>query len=77
MHEVALFYRPTCPYCLKVLRFMEKNKMSFPLKDVSASREVRETLQAMGGKTQVPCLIVDGDALYESNDIIQWFGSQM
>lgn len=26
----------------------------------------------IGGKTQVPCLVIDGKPLYESLDIIEW-----
>ena len=51
---------------------MKENNISFPIKDVSASSEIREELLAVGGKTQVPCLVIDGKALYESDDIIQW-----
>ncbi len=32
----------------------------------------RQALLDVGGKTQVPCLVIDGKALYESNDIIEW-----
>lgn len=72
MHEAVLFYRPTCGYCLKVLRFIEQNNISIPLKNVSESSEIREELIAIAGKTQVPCLILEGKPLHESNDIIEW-----
>ena len=32
-----------------------------------------EELIKIGGKPQVPCLVIDGKALYESLDIIEWF----
>ena len=35
------------------------------------SNATTELIQ-IGGKTQVPCLIIDGQALYESDDIIDW-----
>ena len=72
MQELALFYRPTCPYCQKVLRYIEENNISVELKDVSGGAEAQQELMTLGGKTQVPCLSIDGKALYESNDIIQW-----
>ena len=31
-----------------------------------------EELVKIGGKSQVPCLVIDGRALYESDDIIEW-----
>ena len=63
-----------CPYCQKVLHFMEKKNISVGLKDISKNPEVREELMTLGGKTQVPCLSIDGKAMYESDDIIQWLG---
>ena len=70
---VVLFYKPSCPYCQKVLRYMEKLGITLPLKDTN-SAEQREYLRKEGGKTQVPCLFIDGKALYESDAIIEWLG---
>ena len=72
MHAAALFYRPTCGYCLKVLRFIEQNNISIPLKNISESSEIRAELITIAGKTQVPCLIFNGKPMHESNDIIEW-----
>ncbi len=72
MNELTLFCSPTCPYCGKVLYFMKENNISLPIKNTSESSDVREELIAIGGKGQVPCLVIDGEALYESDDIIQW-----
>ncbi len=72
MADLALYYRPSCPYCRKVLAFMEENNIQIPLKDVGASPDDRETLLTTGGKSQVPCLFIDGRPLYESDDIIAW-----
>jgi glutaredoxin 3 len=72
MPDVTLYYRSTCPYCLKVLNFLEENDMSIELRDISESSEIRQKLIDVGGKQQVPCLFVDGKALYESDDIINW-----
>ena len=72
MSHLALYYRPTCPFCRKVLTFMEERNIKIPLKDVGASSDDMETLKKTGGKSQVPCLFMDGQALYESDDIIAW-----
>lgn len=72
MPELTLFYRPMCPYCRKVLQFMEDNNITVKLKDITGNPEVIEELVTIGGKSQVPCLSIDGEALYESDDIIQW-----
>ncbi|MCK5180377.1 MAG: glutathione S-transferase N-terminal domain-containing protein [Candidatus Omnitrophica bacterium] len=74
MSELTLYYREMCPYCRKVLSFIEENNVSVALKDISGNPEANEELMSLGGKTQVPCLCIDGEALYESDDIIQWLG---
>lgn len=71
-HE--LFYRPTCPYCKRVLAFMEERGIELPLRDISADAEAREGLLRVGGKVQVPCLFIDGKPMYESGDIIAYLG---
>ncbi len=32
----------------------------------------RNALIEVGGSPQVPCLFIDGRAMYESSDIIEW-----
>lgn len=71
-HELELFMKPTCPYCLKVMNFMSENNITIPLRDIVTDESAAETLIAIGGKRQVPCLFIDGKPLYESGDIIEW-----
>ncbi|GAB6145780.1 glutaredoxin family protein [Desulfocicer niacini] len=72
MAELKLYMTSTCPYCKKVLNFMKQNNISIPLADRDFSPENLQALLDIGGKAQVPCLIIDGTALYESDDIIEW-----
>ena len=71
-HELELFMKPTCPYCIKGMNFMSENNITIPLRDIVADESAAETLVAIGGKRQVPCLFIDGKPLYESGDIIEW-----
>ena len=71
-HELELFMKPTCPYCIKVMNFMSENNITIPLRDIVADESAAETLITIGGKRQVPCLFIDGKPLYESGDIIEW-----
>ncbi len=69
-----LYYKPSCPYCHRVLRANEVIGASLILHDVSADMAAREELIAKGGKKQVPFL-EDTDRglfLYESIDIIEY-----
>ena len=71
-HELELFMKPTCPYCIKVMNYMSENNITIPLRDIVADESAAEALIAVGGKRQVPCLFIDGKPLYESGDIIEW-----
>ena len=69
-HELTLYVMTGCPYCIKVKRFLADN--GIPERNISTDTEAEQTLIAVGGKRQVPCLFIDGEPLYESNDIIAW-----
>ena len=72
MDKLQLFYKPTCPFCHKVLTFLEAHQRELPLRDIDHDPAARDELLKTGGKTQVPCLFIDGQPLYESDDIIAW-----
>lgn len=71
--ELVLYKFDSCPFCLKVQRFLKERQIEVPVRDVLFDKEAKTDLLRIGGKTQVPCLIIDGQPLYESNDIIDWF----
>ena len=75
MEELSLYYSPSCPYCLKVLRFMEENGIVIDLKSTMDSENLK-TLLAIGKVNQVPCLFIEGQALYESDDIIAYLSQR-
>ena len=72
--SLELYYYPACPYCQKVLRAMRnlgiENKIT--LKNILRSQEAANTLVRVGGKRQVPCLFIDGDPMYRSDDIVAY-----
>jgi glutathione S-transferase len=72
--KLELIHKWACPYSARVRNFIEERG----LQDRIASLEVNETegakdrLAQLTGKTQVPCLVADGEPILESRDIIQW-----
>jgi len=70
--ELTLYHYRTCPFCVKVRRFLDANDVEIPMKDIRLDPDARQELLEAGGKTQVPALMIDGHVLYESNDIIDW-----
>jgi glutaredoxin len=73
MANLTLYHFQGCPYCAKVRDFLTHAGITVPMKDTHADPANKAELMTIGGKTQVPCLVIDGIALYESMDIIEWF----
>ena len=68
-----LFVLETCPYCKKVMDFLEKENIKYRKFDIS-NKDSENSLIQIGGKRQVPFL-VDNERniqMYESNDIIEY-----
>jgi len=72
MQNLTLYHFMGCPYCQRVRDFLSKEGITIPMKDTHENAVYRNELIKIGGKPQVPCLVIDGKALYESLDIIDW-----
>ncbi len=71
--KLELYKRNFCPYCAKVMAYLEQSgRTDVEIFDVTKDEEARKRLEEVGGKSQVPCLFIDGKPLYESYEIIQW-----
>ena len=71
LSNLTLYYKPTCPYCQKVLAYMQEQDIACEMRD-TLQPGVRDDLIRIGGKGQVPCLVIDGQPMYESDDIIAY-----
>lgn len=71
LEDHQLYYRKTCPFCTKVLRFMEQAGITLDLRDTTKPGNIDDLIR-IGGKKQVPCLVINGKPLYESDDIIAY-----
>lgn len=76
MPELMLYYFPSCPYCVVVLDCLDRLDRKIPMRDIQAEPSARDELVEIGGKGQVPCLVIDGKPLYESGDIVRWLEAQ-
>ena len=70
--DLVLYKFDSCPYCRMVMDFIEQEGLNIPMRDTIYDDGARQELQRIGGKTQVPCLVINGEALYESRDIIRF-----
>ena len=73
MKGLRLYYFDDCPYCNKVRKYMKENSIEVEMIDIYADSKNKEELVEIGGKYQVPMLLIEGEPLYESDDIIEWF----
>ncbi|MEM7175305.1 MAG: glutaredoxin domain-containing protein [Chlamydiota bacterium] len=71
-HTLVLYSRKSCPYCRRVLDYLNKEGKTVAIFDADESPAIAEELIRIGGKQQFPCLVIDGKAMYESLAIIDW-----
>jgi glutaredoxin 3 len=70
--HLLLIYSPKCPYCRKVLNYLEKQHKSIPLCNVLEQRACINKLYDLGEQRIVPCLLIDKTALFDAQAIIAW-----
>ena len=63
MKDLKFYYMEGCPYCNKVRRYMEKNDITVDMVDIHADSQNEKDLISLGGKDQVPMLLIDGKPL--------------
>ena len=72
--NLQLFHKWQCPYSARVRDFIDEHRLGDKIEYV----EIHEVEGAQGrlaqmiGKSQVPCLVVDGKPMLESTAIVQW-----
>lgn len=71
--DLELFKFDSCPFCVRVLNVVrDLGVEGIKLRDTMREPNANAELIERGGKRQVPCLFIDGQALYESGDIAAW-----
>ena len=80
LNRLALYIRPSCPFCVRVLDYCEQAGIKIEHRNIAEGVHL-EALMTGGGKRQVPCLrIVDDEQqshwMYESMDIIAYLKQQ-
>jgi hypothetical protein len=79
---LILYSMEVSPYCRKVIRALDRNKIGIEIKDVLESETAFHELMVGGKIDQVPCLRIrmtlqsqeqEDQWLYESEEIISYF----
>lgn len=76
-HETNPLSQGHCPFCKRVIKVIQSQKVSVVYKDLDVHDKLRKELMAGGGKVQFPCLLISEKGksdrwLYESQDIIHF-----
>lgn len=72
----TLYYKKACPFCQKVFTFMDEHKITLDTRD-TVQPGIQNDLVRIGGKKQVPCLVIGTKPLYESDDIIAYLQGKL
>ncbi|MBS4872445.1 MAG: glutaredoxin [Peptoniphilus sp. oral taxon 375] len=76
MENLRLFTSTYCPYCERVKLVMEnKGITGVEIINIDTDPDMRDYLIEKGGKKQVPCLFIGDQAMYESQEIINYLES--
>lgn len=71
--KIELYYRTDCPYSQRVRNFIaEQHLNKIKYHDIEKEHASLDKLMAMTDDEQVPCLVVDGKPILESQAIIEW-----
>lgn len=72
--KLVLYHFPSCPFCQKVFRYLDsRSDLEIEKKDIYSDPAIQKELASINsGITQVPCLVIDGKPMLESDDIIKY-----
>lgn len=74
---LVLYMFDGCPYCARVIDGAQRLGLTLPMRDIRKDPGALADLTKVGGKKTVPCLFINGRALYESQDILAYLSSQV
>jgi len=70
--ELILYQSDYCPFCRRVTWALEDMAdIEIEVRDTMVP-EHRRALLELTGRTQIPCLVIDGQPMLESRDIVEW-----
>jgi len=69
---LVLYKIDACPYCKVVLRVVANLNLDITFRDTKEDSNWRRDLKRRTGRTQVPCLFIDGQPMFESKEIVSW-----
>jgi len=75
--RMILYHFESCPYCAIVRAAIDRLEVpDVETRDILENRTYRDELIRLNGTRQVPCLVVDGKPMLESEDIVSFLEKQ-
>jgi glutaredoxin len=76
--KIELYHMQECSFSSKVRRYITEKKLNSFIEyhDVQNENNARK-LNDLTGDEQVPCLVVDGNPILESEEIIKWLDDHL
>ena len=73
VQDATLYIKSKCGFSLRALNARSNLHLdaSVSVVNISEDAQAATTLQTLTGKLQVPCLVVGGEAMHESDDIVR------
>ena len=77
--SIQLYRRWHCPYSARVRDFIDEQKLAPKIGylELSESQASEAKLTELTGQLQVPCLVVNGRPILESEQIVQWLQANL
>lgn len=67
--KVKVYSTPSCPFCVRVKKFLKDNNVSFEDIDVSANPEKAEEMVQRSGQMGVPTLDIEGEMIVGFDEV--------
>ena len=76
---LQLYHRWLCPYSKRVRDFIDQQKLNDRIEfiEIGEVGGAEAKLGELTGRSQVPCLVVDGKPMLESAEIVQWLQTNL
>ena len=77
--KLELFHKMPCPFSAKVRDYIDEKgiKAQITYRDILKDPGAHDELVRMNGAERVPCLVIDGKPMLESDDIVAWLESNV
>ena len=77
--RIELYHRWHCPYSKRVRDFVDENALGEKVEylELGEAEGAEDKLADLTGGSQVPCLVVDGEPILQSADIVDWLRTNL